>query len=196
MAAEQQPTDTINQEIESPRAGRFKEPKIKWKDSKARRILYKELTGGNIPKDAKDSNGRFMVPLLKDIYNMHEEYKLYDPKKFSSRLSSLRTQYHECMMRDAMDIEAFDNYRRNHQPSLFSHHGYPEWQGSEAQRLLKIDLEAKKQDTMSKMDLWDSKPEFYEHFPLKVFRDKINQEIRTAKYLHTIKERGKLHVAS
>jgi hypothetical protein len=100
------------------------------------------------------------------------------------------------MMRDAMDIEAFDNYRRNHQPSLFSHHGYPEWQGSEAQKLLKIDLEAKKQDTMSKMDLWDSKPEFYEHFPLKVFRDKINQETRTAKYLHTIKERGKLHVAS
>jgi hypothetical protein len=96
---------------------------------------------------------------------MHEEYKLYDPKKFSLRLSSLRTQYHECMMRDAMDIGAFDNYRRNHQPSLFSHHGYPEWQGSEAQRLLKIDLEAKKQDSMSKMDLWDSKPEFSEHFP-------------------------------
>ena len=99
-------------------------------------------------------------------------------------------------MRDAMDIEAFDNYRRNHQPSLFSHHGYPEWQRTEAQRLLKIDLEAKKQDTISKMDLWDMKPEFYEHFPLKVFRDKINQEIWTAKYLQTIKERGKLHLAS
>ena len=196
MAAEQQPTHNINQEIEPPRVGSFKEPKIKWKNSKARQNLYKELTGGNIPRDAKDSNGRFMVPLLKDIYNMHEEYKLYDPKKFSSHLSSLRTQYHERMMRDAMDIGAFDNYRRNHQPSLFSHHGYPEWQGSEAQRLLKIDLEAKKQDTMSRMDLWDSKPEFYEHFPLKVFRDKLNQEVRTAKYLHTLRERGKLHVES
>jgi hypothetical protein len=196
MAAEQQPTHNINQEIEPPRAGSFKEPKIKWKNSKARQILYKELTGGNIPRDAKDSNGRFMVPLLKEIYNIHEEYKLYDPKKFSSRLSSLRTQYHECIMLNAMDIKAFDNYRKNHQPSLFSHHGYPEWQGSEAQRLLKIDLEAKKQDTMSKMDLWDLKPEVHEHFPLKVFRDKINQEIRTAKYLYTIKERGKLHVAS
>jgi hypothetical protein len=195
-AVEQQPPDGINQDQE-PRLGTsFKEPKIKWKDSKARRTLYKELTDGNIPRDAKDSNGRFMVPLLKDIYSMHEEYKLYDPKKFSSRLSTLRTQYHECMMRDAMDVEAFDNYRQNHQPSLFSHHGYPEWQGSEAQRLLKIDLEAKKQDTMSKMDLWDSRPEFHAHFPLKVFRDKINQEIRTAKYLHTIRERGKLHVAS
>jgi hypothetical protein len=100
------------------------------------------------------------------------------------------------MMCDAMDVEAFDNYRQNHQPFLFSHHGYPEGQGSEAQRLLKIDLEAQKQDTMSKMDLWDSRPEFHTQFPLKVFRDKINQEIRTAKYLHTIREQGKLHIAS
>jgi hypothetical protein len=95
-----------------------------------------------------------------------------------------------------MDIVAFNNYRRNHQPPLFSHHGYPEWQGSEPQRLLKIDLKAKKQDAMAKMDLWDSKPEFYENFPLNVFRDKINQEIQTAKYLHTCREQGKLHVAT
>jgi hypothetical protein len=100
-------------------------------------------------------------------------------------------------MRNDMDIKAFNNYRQNHQPSLFSHHGYREWQGSEAQRLLKIDLKANKQDTMSKMDLWDLRPESYKHFPLnKVFRDKINQETQTAKYLHTIKERGKLHISS
>jgi hypothetical protein len=132
MDAEHQPTNTINQEIEPPRAGSFKEPKIKWKDSKARHILYKELMGGSIPRDTKDSNGCFLVPLLKDVYNMHEENKLYDPKKFFSRLSSLPTLYHKCMMRNAMDIKAFDNYRQNHQPSLFSHHGYPKWQGSEA----------------------------------------------------------------
>jgi hypothetical protein len=190
---QQQPTSSKKKKKKGPS---FKEPTIKWKDSKARTLLYKQLTDGNIPKDAKDSNGCFTVPLLDDIYKMHEEYKLYDRTKFSSRLSSLRTQYHECMIRNAMDIEAFDNYRQNHQPSLISHYGYPEWQGSEAQRLLKIDLEAKKQDTMSRMDLWDSKPEFYEHFPLKVFRDKLNQEVRTSKYLHTLRERGKLHVES
>jgi hypothetical protein len=75
MAAEQPPPS-------SKKDKDFKEPKIKWKDSKARALLYKELTNGNIPRDAKDSNGRFTLPLLKDIYNMHEEYKLYDPKKF------------------------------------------------------------------------------------------------------------------
>jgi hypothetical protein len=91
-AAEQQPTNNINQEKEPQRAGRsFKEPKIKWKDSKARLLLYKELMDGIIPRDAKDLNGRFMVPLLKHIYNMHEEYKLYDPKKFSSCQQSTNT---------------------------------------------------------------------------------------------------------
>jgi hypothetical protein len=85
MAAEQLPP--INQEQE---AERFKgEPKIKWKNSKARVILCKDLMDRHIPRDAKDSNGCFTVPLLKDIYKMHEEYKLYDPKKFSSCLSSL-----------------------------------------------------------------------------------------------------------
>jgi hypothetical protein len=58
MAAEQQPTDNINQEQE-PRAGSFKEPKIKWKDSKARRILYKELTDGNI--DLKNNGAERMM---------------------------------------------------------------------------------------------------------------------------------------
>jgi hypothetical protein len=43
-AAEQQPTDNIKQEKESRRAGSFKEPKIKWKDSKAKLLLYRELT--------------------------------------------------------------------------------------------------------------------------------------------------------
>jgi hypothetical protein len=33
-------------------------------------------------------------------------------------------------------------------------------------------------------------------FPLDAFRDKLKQEIGTAKYLHTIKERGIEHRAS
>ena len=82
-AAEHHEADNMNQQQE-PTARKFKEPKIKWKDSKARRTLYKELTDGNIPRDTKDSNGRFMVPLLKDIYNMHEEYKLFNPKTHST----------------------------------------------------------------------------------------------------------------
>ena len=127
---------------------------------------------------------------------MHEEYKPYDQETFSSRLSKLREIYDDCMHRKSMDEEAFNIFLHNHKPSLFSHKGYPEWQGSNAQSLLRGDIEADKHNGMSKIDLWDSRAEYFEDFPLDVFRDKIKQEIRTAKYLHTCREKGKLHVAS
>jgi hypothetical protein len=41
------------------------------------------------------------------------------------------------------------------------------------------------------MDLHGSCPEYNENFPPNAFRDKLNQEIWTAKYLYTLKIRGK-----
>jgi hypothetical protein len=183
-----------NQQKRKPKET-FKEPKIKWGKSKARDLLYKDLVDGNIPRQAVDEHGRSTMR-LEDIFQMHPEYKLYDREKLSSRLSNLRKMFDECMLRAEIDQEAFEKYRQNHQPSLFSHKGYPEWQGSEAQRLLKLDIEAGKHTQMSKTDLHESNIEYYENFPLDVFRDKVYQEIRTGKYLYTCLERGKLHVAS
>jgi hypothetical protein len=184
-----------NQQKRKEKKEKFKEPKIKWKKSKARDLLYKDLVDGNIPRQALDEHGR-STKRLEDIFQMHQEYKLYDREKFSGRLSNLRKVYDECMFRADMAQEAFDKYRENHQPSLFSHKGYPEWQGSEAQRLLLIDIEKGKHTEMSKTDLHESNQEYYENFPLDAFRDKVYQELGTAKYLHTCRERGKLHVAS
>jgi hypothetical protein len=133
---------------------------------------------------------------LELVFCVHALRVLLLVTKFSSRLGDLRKVYSECMFRAEVDQEAFENYRGKHAPSLFSKHGYPEWQGSESQRLLKIDIEAGKHLLMSKADLHESNLEYYGNFPLSVFRDKVYQEIRTAKYLHTCKERGKLHVAS
>jgi len=174
---------------------KFKEPKIKWGKSKARDLLFKDLVDRNIPRQAVDEHNKSTMK-LKDIFQMHPEYKLYDREKFSSRLSNLRKMYDELMVRAEIDQEAFEKYRENHQPSLFSHKGYPEWQGSEAQRLLKLDIEAGKHTRMSKTDLHESNIEYYGNFPLDAFRDKFYQEIRTGKYLHTCLEMGKLHVAS
>ena len=40
-------------------------------------------------------------------------------------------------------------------------------------------------------ELWETREEYFEEFPLDVFRSKIDQEIRTAKYLHTVKTKGR-----
>ena len=52
-------------------------------------------------------------------------------------------------------------------------------------------LAAKVHKMLSRFELYGSRPEYYQNFPLDAFRDKVNQEIRTSKYLYTLKVRGK-----
>jgi len=167
------------------------EPDIKWEDSNAKALLRKDIIDGIVPLEAKDDQNESTMPLF-DIYNSRIEFADYKYEKFSSRLSSLRNTLANEFDRVALDQAAFDNYKKNH-PVLtgFSRLGLIEWQGSESQRLLLLDIEAGKHLTMSKVDLYGDKPEYYNEFPLEVFRDKMYQELRTAKYLHTLEVKGK-----
>ena len=36
----------------------FKEPDVKWKESKAKRLLYKDLVDGEVPMEATGADGR------------------------------------------------------------------------------------------------------------------------------------------
>ena len=63
-------------------------------------------------------------------------------------------------------------------------------------RAYKKDIAENLHVTMVKQGLYGLRPEYYENFPLKDFRDKIYQEVRTTKYLHTINVKGKRHKAS
>ena len=64
----------------------FKEPKISWHDSKARELLYQDIMDGKVSVE----NERLGGTKLQEIYEMHQEYHLYDRTKFSSRVSILR----------------------------------------------------------------------------------------------------------
>jgi hypothetical protein len=174
---------------------KFKEPKVKWKKSKARRLLYKDIVDGEVPMDATGTDGQSTMQ-LSDIYLMHHEYAEYGYEKFSSRLSSLRKIIKDAENRAQADQEAFENYKNNHPVSLYSHKGYIQWQGSEARELLLQDMEDKLHETLGKKELYGSRREYYKEFPLSVFRDKIYQEQRTAKYVHTCVVMGKLHKTS
>jgi hypothetical protein len=80
-----QPPDSNQQEQQQQQQGgskkkkkeKFKEPKIKWKKSKARKLLYKDLMDAAIPRQAVDEHGRSTMR-LEEIFQMHPEYKLYD----------------------------------------------------------------------------------------------------------------------
>jgi hypothetical protein len=178
-----------------PETVAFKEPKIKWRKSKAKRILYDFLRDGTVPLHATDSNGDSTMS-VEDIFSLSEEFGLYDPNKFEERLNRLRKGIVELDSRAATDRKAFDIYRKNHEVSLYSHKGYIQWQGSDAQELLWDDIEAGKLDEMTKDELWRSRSEYQNEFPLFAFRKKVEQEIRTAKYVHTLREKGVQHPSS
>jgi len=169
----------------------YEEPKIKWKRSKAKMILMQDILDGKVPLHATDEDGKRTTD-LQELYYSRVEFTEYHYSKFQSRLYSLRKTIKNDKNRQALDQEAFDNYRLNH-PELaqFSHKGYIQWQGSLSQQLCQQDLEEKKHETMSRLDFYCSRPEYYNEFPLDAFRDKVKQEIRTAKYFHTLQVKGK-----
>jgi hypothetical protein len=168
----------------------FKEPAIKWQSSKAKDLLYRDMTNGKVALE-----GNVTKEFVNQVYEMRDEYKEYDIKKLAGRIKGLRKTYFENVGRAKLDLEAFNNFAERNEPSEFSHKGYIQWQGS-AQALLKQDLEEGNHNRMSKMDLWSSRVEYYQDFPLGAFRDKVYQEIRTGKYLHTLEKKGKQHKSS
>jgi hypothetical protein len=190
------PTTTGRKSKKESNETTFEEPKIAWKKSDAKRLLYKDVMDGLVPLEATNHNNGQSTMQLREIYIMRPEYSHYLYEKFSSRLSSLRKTIKIASTQAKDDEEAFQNYKQNHEPSEFLHKGYIQWQGSEAQELLGEDMEAGLHEQLGKKELWGSRPEYYESFPLSAFRDKIYQEIRTAKYLHTCLVKGKLHKSS
>lgn len=180
----------------SRQVNRFVEPKIKWRNSHAKEKLFDDVKNGVVPLESKERGKNKMT--IREIYLMHPEYAAYDYEKFPSRLASIKKTVREMNTRADDDQEAFDVFVQNHDVSLFSKKGFIQWQGSESQRLLLEDIEAGKhiEFANNKKEWYLSRPEYYDEIPLKVFRDKIDQEIGTAKYLHTLKVRGKMHKSS
>ena len=172
----------------------FKEPKKeKWAKSHARKLLYNDIKKGFVGIDATVDN-KFCT----DVYMMHQEYAAYNFDNFPSRIKGIQKIIKKNLERADDDQASFDKFCENNPVSQSSHYGYIQWQGSDAQKLVKKDIKngvissyTKEKYKYPKMAYWLTKEEFYDEFPLQAFRDKIRQEIRTSKYEHTLKVRGK-----
>jgi hypothetical protein len=82
------------------------------------------------------------------------------------------------------DYQGLMNDRVNHHPiEPFSEaRGYPRWEGSDAERMLKEHVAScSYKDFASPNEYWQSQEEF-QVFPLKVFRKHIEQEERLVKF--------------
>jgi hypothetical protein len=79
--------------------------------------------------------------------------------------------------------------RRIHPKNALNHRGEPRWEGSEAVRLLRLDMDEGKHHTMRPRDLYQTRPQYYENYPLTVFRGHIDQEERRRKYFVFLKKK-------
>ena len=111
---------------------------------------------------------------------------------FPRRLNDLRKIIKASYDRAARDKNALKIAMKNHPAPQFNHKGRPQWNGGVAQVYLKFDMALGRHLTKDKQKFYESRPEYQRALSLKSFRDKINQMVGTAKYLHTLEHDAEL----
>ena len=137
-----------------------------WRYSDAKKRLTKEILDGTI-----DGKG------AQEVHAMHAEYFQYKYENFSTNLRNLRAllvKNQASADSDAAALahdEALGLLGKNSKP-------YPRWQGSEAEQRLKQDIDNDKHTIMKPQQLKATCLQLYGPYPLKVFSDHIQQELR------------------
>lgn len=157
-------------------------PKVKWHKSHAKEILADDVRHGVVTSDLNP----------RDVYHMHGGIFLaYEFKNFKNNLNTLLKSHISNQNLASFDSEALVHDMKLHQPSMES--TSTEWNGSDAQKSLRADMDLQRHKILSPKDLWNTRPE-YKRFALKVFRDHIYQEERrcgSAAFWQTTKKKKK-----
>ncbi len=100
---------------------------------------------------------------------------------FARRLKTVRDDYMKKVDRRDKDFVAFQRAKQNHPTPALNSRGEPQWNGSEAQRLLKELVASGGHEGIAPKELWQSSDE-YQKYTLQSFRDHIYQEERLLKF--------------
>ena len=158
---------------------------LAWEFHPLRERLLELLISNEIPTSYKEMGPKAVW----DKYCGEKVFQGFNyDAAFKRRLLALRKFVAEGKSRALLDRHAFDMARRNHQAPELTSRGEPQWNGSDAQRLLKEDIASNKHIGSKPEALWWSRDE-YQQFYLTTFRSHLQQEERTKKYLHTLEYR-------
>jgi hypothetical protein len=108
------------------------------------------------------------------------QFRNLEYKKFWQNLDNLRKAEKALIYKGIVDNKALAHDQRLHpiqriDPPNFS---YPCWGGSEAERLLKLDVDKEKHSCLPPQELQKTK-EQYQAVPLEVSRKHIHQEVQS-----------------
>jgi hypothetical protein len=119
-----------------------------------------------------------------EVYNSRPEFADFELKN-----ANLRKLIVEDNDYAASDCAAIAHDRRIHPEATHNQRDVPRWDGSKAQRLLRLDMDEGKHKNTKPMELFKSRPEYYEKYELKVFRGHICQEQRKRKLVASYKNK-------
>lgn len=156
---------------------------VKWANSKAKKLLLQDLSDGTIPLDAED-----MGP--QTVYMQRPEFAEIPYNRFRDRLNNMRKTIRLSKMQASSDGNALAHDRVAHPKRLTNHRGERRWEGSDAEWLLKLDIENGKNDGLTPSAFWQSRSE-YQEYSLLVFRKHRDQEIKRRKYIAYLKAKNK-----
>lgn len=150
-----------------------------WKNSKAKQLLELDIIGGLL--DGMDPD---------EVYAQRVEFQAFEITSFKSRLKALRELIASKRNFAVIDAANLANDRRIHPRPTHNFRGEPQWEGSNAQRILRLDMDRGKHTTMKPFDFWKTKAA-YQYYDLKVFRDHIHQETRRRKFYNYLDDKNK-----
>jgi hypothetical protein len=148
------------------------EKKPSWQHGDAKELLREHLVVGKLPIDMPPNQ---VWQRFKDRPQFADFCSDEDKKKFSPRLNDLKMQLKIKEHRAFCDLLALEHDLLIHPESARNHRGEPRWEGSEAQRLLKLDVAAGRDKNKTPRDFRTERIEYLQ-YPLDVFRRHIYQE--------------------
>ena len=139
-----------------------------WRHSNAKELLKTDILQGKVAN---------LTP--EEVYHSRPEFKQYKKENFKNNLRSLQRLLAKEIGRALWDDVALTLDKNHRRGNATNSRPYPRWNGSTAEALLREDVQNKKHEAMKPRALKETRPE-YAPFPLKIFRDHIQQEVRAS----------------
>jgi hypothetical protein len=146
-----------------------------WANSSERALLLSELTSGRIP--LKSCKG-FMP---RDVHRSRPEYQAIRYDLFCSRLRYLQKSIALQKSTGSDDAAALSHDRLMYPKKARNVNGALRWEGSEAEKLLKLDVANRRHVGLFPSQLWGTREE-YKAFTKEAFASHLDQEKRSRKF--------------
>lgn len=154
-------------------AGKTKK-KADWRYSDARQLIAQDMMDGIVPinETIKDPE-----KLYNELYAELPEFEdfPYDKKLFATRLKSLQATVSKLQGSAKLDIAAFARDRAIFPLQTHAPNGRKNWEGSEADRWLKVDMNSGLHEHMAPSELYATRTCYSDGFSLRRFTKRIDQ---------------------